>query len=323
MSRGCRGGCPTRAVRLPSPRRWRHRLNATGTAALLAILLCGCASHRQGRAEPATGADAERPRRASCCGSPRWKRAVLRPPRSSGSCASAPSTSAPAPRGAPFPSVPAPAAAPARASRCAPCCAASPAGTPTPRSARCCSSASDRASPRRSSSTTRPAADPTAPRRCWWCSRISSAPGARSAAQLVEILEKQAAPHLRVCFKHLPAQDARARPARRAGGRGRAAPGALLADARSALHPPARARAPASSSITPRRSAWTSSASSKTSTPTRWRRGCGGTPTEAVRLRIRGTPTFLINGREMTDPKTVPDFLDWIAEAVALKRRAP
>jgi protein-disulfide isomerase len=41
---------------------------------------------------------------------------------------------------------------------------------------------------------------------------------------------------------------------------------------------------------------------------------------EAARLRIRGTPTFLINGREMTDPKTVPDFLDWIAEAVASRR---
>lgn len=42
---------------------------------------------------------------------------------------------------------------------------------------------------------------------------------------------------------------------------------------------------------------------------------------EAVRLRLRGTPTFFINGRQMTDPKTVPDFLDWIAEAIALKKR--
>jgi protein-disulfide isomerase len=41
---------------------------------------------------------------------------------------------------------------------------------------------------------------------------------------------------------------------------------------------------------------------------------------EAIRLGVRGTPTFFINGREMTDPKTVPDFLDWIAEALATAR---
>jgi hypothetical protein len=43
---------------------------------------------------------------------------------------------------------------------------------------------------------------------------------------------------------------------------------------------------------------------------------------EAIRLGVRGTPSFFINGREMTDPKTVPEFLDWIAEAIVL-RRAP
>jgi len=41
---------------------------------------------------------------------------------------------------------------------------------------------------------------------------------------------------------------------------------------------------------------------------------------EADRLQLTGTPTFLINGRRMTDPKTVPDFLDWIAEAIALAK---
>jgi len=41
---------------------------------------------------------------------------------------------------------------------------------------------------------------------------------------------------------------------------------------------------------------------------------------EADRLQLDGTPTFLINGRRMTDPKSVPDFLDWIAEAIALSR---
>jgi predicted DsbA family dithiol-disulfide isomerase len=41
---------------------------------------------------------------------------------------------------------------------------------------------------------------------------------------------------------------------------------------------------------------------------------------QAIGLRIRGTPTFFINGREYTDPKTVPEILDWIAEAIALAR---
>jgi predicted DsbA family dithiol-disulfide isomerase len=43
---------------------------------------------------------------------------------------------------------------------------------------------------------------------------------------------------------------------------------------------------------------------------------------DAIRLRLRGTPTFIINGREMTDPKSVPIFLDWIAEALAMKKAA-
>jgi predicted DsbA family dithiol-disulfide isomerase len=41
---------------------------------------------------------------------------------------------------------------------------------------------------------------------------------------------------------------------------------------------------------------------------------------DAQALNLDGTPTFLINGRRMTDPKTIPDFLDWIAEALALKK---
>jgi predicted DsbA family dithiol-disulfide isomerase len=45
---------------------------------------------------------------------------------------------------------------------------------------------------------------------------------------------------------------------------------------------------------------------------------------EARRLRLQGTPSFLINGRRMTDPKNVPEFLDWIAEALALgKQKRP
>ena len=41
---------------------------------------------------------------------------------------------------------------------------------------------------------------------------------------------------------------------------------------------------------------------------------------DAEALNLDGTPTFLINGRRMTDPKTIPDFLDWIAEALALEK---
>lgn len=40
------------------------------------------------------------------------------------------------------------------------------------------------------------------------------------------------------------------------------------------------------------------------------------------KLGLSGTPAFFINGRPMTDPKTIPDFLDWIAEAVAVKKQA-
>jgi 2-hydroxychromene-2-carboxylate isomerase len=41
---------------------------------------------------------------------------------------------------------------------------------------------------------------------------------------------------------------------------------------------------------------------------------------EAERLRLRGTPTFLINGKRMNDPKSIPDFLDWIEEEQELLR---
>jgi protein-disulfide isomerase len=43
---------------------------------------------------------------------------------------------------------------------------------------------------------------------------------------------------------------------------------------------------------------------------------------EASALGLRGTPTFFIDGRRMTDPMALPDFLDWIAEAAELRARA-
>jgi protein-disulfide isomerase len=42
---------------------------------------------------------------------------------------------------------------------------------------------------------------------------------------------------------------------------------------------------------------------------------------EAIALKVAGTPTFFIDGHEMIDPKSVPDFLDWIAEAALLRRQ--
>ena len=43
---------------------------------------------------------------------------------------------------------------------------------------------------------------------------------------------------------------------------------------------------------------------------------------EARRLGVRGTPSFFVNGRRMSDPKTVEFFLDWIDEAVARQQPA-
>lgn len=41
---------------------------------------------------------------------------------------------------------------------------------------------------------------------------------------------------------------------------------------------------------------------------------------EAKHLRLSGTPFFFINGRRMTGPKSVGDFLDWFAEEIALHK---
>ena len=46
------------------------------------------------------------------------------------------------------------------------------------------------------------------------------------------------------------------------------------------------------------------------------------TAAEAKRLKLRGTPTFFINGRRMTDPKGLPIFLDWFEEAAAVAKES-
>jgi hypothetical protein len=147
---------------------------------------------------------------------------------------------------------------------------------------------------------------------CSWCAL---------GRKLIEVLEKHAAPHLRVCFKHLPLSSihphaqlaAQAAVAAQLQGRfwpmhdrlfdhqtelGRED---LAEHARTIGLDVDRFRADLDSPAVVARVKRDSN--------------------EAARLRVRGTPTFLINGREMTDPKTVPDFLDWIAEAVALRGR--
>jgi hypothetical protein len=40
---------------------------------------------------------------------------------------------------------------------------------------------------------------------------------------------------------------------------------------------------------------------------------------EARTLGLRGTPTFFVNGREVTDPITLVDFVDWVEEAAAVR----
>jgi len=44
---------------------------------------------------------------------------------------------------------------------------------------------------------------------------------------------------------------------------------------------------------------------------------------EAKRMKLRGTPAFLINGKRYVDPKSPDDFLDWIEEAAATRQPAP
>jgi len=39
----------------------------------------------------------------------------------------------------------------------------------------------------------------------------------------------------------------------------------------------------------------------------------------AQKLRLRGTPSFFVNGRPMTDPKRQTIFQDWIEEALAIE----
>jgi protein-disulfide isomerase len=40
---------------------------------------------------------------------------------------------------------------------------------------------------------------------------------------------------------------------------------------------------------------------------------------EARVLGLRGTPTFFVNGRQVSDPITLVDFVDWVEEAAAVR----
>ncbi len=142
------------------------------------------------------------------------------------------------------------------------------------------------------------------------------------ARQLVEVLEKEAGSRLRVCFKHYPLTEIHAR----ALGAALAAAAAqrqgkfwamhdrifehqkeldrddLLEHARELGLDLGRFRADLDSSAV--------------------RLQVERDRAEAIRLGFGGTPTFFVNGRIMSDPKTIPELLDWIAEALALRRAA-
>jgi len=137
--------------------------------------------------------------------------------------------------------------------------------------------------------------------------------------QLVELLEKEAGPRLRVCFKHLPLTSlhshallaAQAAAAAHLQGKFWPMHDRLFDDQKALDREDLVASARAIGLDVERFKLALDSA------PVRAR--VAGDVAEARRLQIHGTPTFLINGRQMTDPKTVPDFLDWIAEALALR----
>jgi len=147
---------------------------------------------------------------------------------------------------------------------------------------------------------------------CPWCAL---------GRELVELLQKQAGPRLRVCFKHLPLTRLHEHAQLAA----QAAVAAQLQDRFWPMHDRlfAHQKELAKDDLVEH-------ARSLGLDLVRFRRDLDAPEVvarvkrdtdEAARLRIRGTPSFLINGREMTDPKTPGDFLDWIAEAVALRRQ--
>ena len=139
------------------------------------------------------------------------------------------------------------------------------------------------------------------------------------AVKLVEVVEKEAGHRLRVCFKHWPLKrHPRAHPAALAAAaaqlQGKFWPmhDRLFSNAKALEHEDLLGHASEFGLDVKRFEADLASDAVKARVDR--------DTTEAKRLKLGGTPAFLINGRRMTDHKTVPDFLDWIAEAVALKK---
>lgn len=139
------------------------------------------------------------------------------------------------------------------------------------------------------------------------------------AVKLVQVVEKEAGERLRVCFKHWPLKrHPRARPAALAAvaaqqqGKFWAMHDRLFANAKALDDPDLEGHADGLGLDTERfrRDLASAQVAARVDADT----------AEARRLKLRGTPAFLINGRRMTDHKTVPDFLDWIAEAAALAK---
>ena len=139
------------------------------------------------------------------------------------------------------------------------------------------------------------------------------------AVKLVQAVEHEAGERLRVCFKHWPLKrHPRARAA------AQAAVAAQLQGKFWPMHDRLFSNAKALE-----REDLLAHASDLGLDPERFERDLDSDQVtarvdrdkaEAQRLKLGGTPAFLINGRRMTDHKTLPDFLDWIAEAVALKK---
>jgi hypothetical protein len=140
--------------------------------------------------------------------------------------------------------------------------------------------------------------------------------------ELVELLEREAGPRLRVCFKHYPLTEIHARALSAA----QAAAAAQRQGKFWAMHDRLFAHAKELE-----REDLVEHARAVGLDLGRFRADLDSSAVriqverdraEAIRLSLGGTPTFLINGRVMTDPKTVPEFLDWIAEAIVLRRVA-
>ena len=141
-----------------------------------------------------------------------------------------------------------------------------------------------------------PRARPT--RRSRWSSTAtSSAPTAAAPSRSMRELLADFG-DVRYVWRHLPLSDVHPHArARRRGLRGGGRAGEVLGDARPAARPPGRAAARATCATTPRSSASTSSASTRTCASTRHAPRVEEDVDSADLSGVTGTPTFFVNER--------------------------